>query len=146
MKKSERNWRKNYVVMKNICVVICCFLMVSCGTQRATVATHTIKADTVFLYKNTVSSHVDTLTVQMFDTVRVTQHGDTLIIEKILDRIIYRNKIKTDTLCVRDTVIRHTQSIDNKEVIKETINLKVTFFLAVAIAAIFLFFYFKFKK
>ncbi|MCL1867755.1 MAG: hypothetical protein FWF72_02235 [Paludibacter sp.] len=134
--------------MKKICVIIFCVstLCFSCGVRRTTIAHHTIKADTVILYKNTVSSRVDTLAVQMFDTVRYTQKGDTVILEKIQKKIIYRNKIKTDTLILRDNVVSNTQNIDSKVIVKEKISFKAFFFLAGILAATLTFIFLKLIK
>jgi len=129
-------------------IIIFCVLMLylSCSTKKALFESRNIKTDTVFLYHNVIRERIDTLTVQMYDTLRVKQQGDTIILEKIRDRIMYRNKITNDTLVVRDTVFQTMQNIDNKETIKETINFKVVFILAGIIVVTVLFIYFKIKK
>ncbi len=87
-----------------VCVAL--FLLLSCRSKTIYVPTEIVKTE----YRDKFIHD----SIHYYDSIYVKEKGDTFLIEKY--KYIYKDKLRTDTVCKTDSVIVPYPVIETKEI------------------------------
>jgi hypothetical protein len=140
--------------MKNsIITLIIIVLLTSCaGTAKLSSSEHASEREVQTRIQ--IQTQIDSVMIYKRDSIYIREKNDTVFVEKWHTLLKYRDRIRTDTLRVSDTVtINHsvTETVEvevNKLTGWQVIQIAAgkAFLLALLCAAVFLFTKYKFKK